>query len=165
MKKRAGTWFGEKVKADGYTFDSKKEYDFYRKFIKDCGYRFEVHPNFSLHDTFKVVGRDINIRSSRYTPDFVIYDSDNSIKHVYDLKNSFTSYAIDQAAALRFKWFAWRYGIPVEVVVPRAHDFKIKILGITKRFNPVTRLDVDYDLDEMIEEALSKKKEDENGEG
>ena len=163
MRKKAGTWFGEKVKVDGYTFDSKKEYDFYRKFVRDCGYRFEVHPNFSLHDTFKLAGRDVNIRSSRYTPDFVIYDENDSIMHVYDLKNSFTTYAIDQAAALRFKWFAWRYQIPVEVVVPRAHDFKVKILGTTKRFNPVTRSNIDYDLNELIEEGFNKKEEDANG--
>lgn len=150
MKKQAGTWFGEKVKVDGFTFDSKKEHQFYERFIKNSGYKFEVHKGFQLHAAIPLLNGKLKVRSSRYTPDFVVYDQDGSIKHVYDLKNSFTAFAIDQAAALRFKWFELKYGIPVEVVVPRVNSFKVKIMGTTKKFEPVTVDDVGYNIDDLV---------------
>lgn len=153
MKKQAGTWFGEKVEADGYTFDSKKEFQFYEKFIKDSGHPFQVHQPFTLHEAIELVDGAVKIRSSRYTPDFIVYGNDDKPAHVYDLKNSFTSFAIDQAAALRFKWFEKEYGIPVEVVVPRANSFKVKIMGTTKKFEPVVVENVDYTIEELVEKA------------
>lgn len=70
------------------------------------------------------------MRGISYAPDFVVFDSDE-IAHVYDVKTSLSQRAIDSAAKLRFKLFAKRYGIPVEVVVPRKHDFKAKFYGFT----------------------------------
>ncbi len=92
--------YGNKVEYDGFTFDSTKEFNFYKRFIKDCG---------------------------------------------YDVKNGYTPYAIDRGAAISFKLFAKKYGIPVEVVVIRTHDFKTKILGTTKKYDVKIRNGVDYD--------------------
>ena len=35
-----------KVKVNGFTFDSQKEANFYLKFVKDSGYKHEIHPSF-----------------------------------------------------------------------------------------------------------------------
>lgn len=139
--------YGNKVECDGYTFDSTKEYNFYKKFIKDCGLKFKVHEKYTLIDKIKL-GNKISIRSLTYKPDFIIFNEDNSIKHVYDVKNGFTPYAIDRGAGISFKLFAQSTGIPVEVVVVRTHDFKTKILGTTKKYEIKIRKNVDYDWSE-----------------
>lgn len=120
--------FGKKVECDGIKFDSEKERDFYLRFIKDCGKNYHVHPSYPLFEKFPVGG--YSMRGISYAPDFVVFDSDE-IAHVYDVKTSLSQQAIDSAAKLRFKLFALRYGIPVEVVVPRKHDFKAKFYGFT----------------------------------
>jgi len=136
--------YGNKVECDGYTFDSTKEYNFYKKFIKDCGFKFKVHEKYTLIDKIKL-GNKISIRSLTYKPDFIIFNKDNSIKHVYDVKNGFTPYAIDRGAGISFKLFAQSTGVPVEIVVVRTHDFKTKILGTTKKYEIKIRKSVDYD--------------------
>lgn len=153
-RNQPGHWFGEKVQLDGYTFDSIKEAKFYETFVKPSGYQFDVHHGFLLHPKITLANDRINLRSSKYTSDFVIYDGQGKIKHVYDLKNSFTSYAIDQAAALRFKMFSIKYGVPVEVVVPRAKSFRVKVMGTTKKFNPVVKDNFDYTVEELVAEAF-----------
>lgn len=160
-KKRAGTWFGEKVKLDGYTFDSQKEAAFYKRFIKDSGYKFDVHKSFRLHPIIEMCGGMLRLRSSNYTPDFVLYNEDGSIAHVVDVKNSFnTTYAIDAAASLRFKMFAYKYKTPVEVVVPRVKSFRVKVLGGTKKFEPVSKVDFDYSVQDLVKEAMNIDKDD-----
>lgn len=69
------------------------------------------------------------IKKETYTPDFVTFGEDGSIEHVYDVKTGISTRAVDGAARKRFRQFAVRYGMPVEVVVPRKHDFKVKLLG------------------------------------
>lgn len=154
MRKRAGTWFGEKVKSDGFTFDSKKEEAFYQKFIKPSGYSFDVHKSFKLHPIIELCDGDLRIRGSHYSPDFVLYDDKGKMLHVIDVKNSFTSFAIDAAASLRFKLFALTYEVPVQVVVPRANDFRVKIMGTTKKFEPVTQSDFDYEIKDLLYEGM-----------
>ena len=46
--------YGNKVEYDGFTFDSTKEFNFYKKFIKDCGYTFKVHEKFDLIEKIKI---------------------------------------------------------------------------------------------------------------
>lgn len=150
MRNKPGTHFGKKVKLDGYTFDSVKEAQFYERFIKDCGYRYEIHPNFTLHDKFTVGG--INMRGLTYKPDFVVYEQSGDLKHVYDVKNSFGIYGVDAAANIRFRLFAARYNHPVEVVVVRKHDFKMKVLSTTKKFEQQIMTGVDYRIQEFIGE-------------
>lgn len=120
--------FGKTVIIDGIKFPSEKEANFYLHFIKNCGKNYHVHPSYSLIDKFQVGGN--SMRGISYAPDFVIFEGDE-IAHVYDVKTSLSQLAIDSAAKLRFKLFALRYGIPVEVVVPRKHDFKTKFYGFS----------------------------------
>lgn len=136
---------GTKVYLDNCKFDSQKEARFYANFVKKCGYDYDVHPRFDL---FKVQKLDhMTVGQIVYTPDFVIYDKDGQMLHVYDVKNSFGEYGIDAAAALRFKIFAHRYKIPVEAVVMRTNDFKVIAQGCTKRRppdRPLVRNDFGY---------------------
>jgi hypothetical protein len=137
---------GNKVYMDGYRFDSQKECDFYAKFIRDSGVKFDIHPRYELLP-LKELGV-YKTRSISYTPDVVTYGDEGEITHVYDVKNSFTPYGIDTSVKLRFALFARRYGIPVEAVVLRAHDFKSIAMGITKQRKtnqPLVCGDVFYD--------------------
>ena len=121
--------FGKKVEVDGYKLDSEKEANFYLRFVKTCGKRFEVHKSFELISKFSVGG--YKQRSITYAPDFVVYDADGRIEHVYDVKSGINQRAVDTAAKIRFKLFSLKTGLPVEVVVPHKHDFKMKLYGFT----------------------------------
>lgn len=124
---------GNKVRLDDYTFDSQKEADFYIRFVKFSGCPYKVHPHYVLQPKTEING--FVIRQLVYTPDVVIFDrfaSDAKMLHVYDVKNSLGPYGIDAAAKLRFRLFAAQYGIPVEAVVIRTHDFKTIAQGVTK---------------------------------
>lgn len=146
---------GTKVIVDGYTFDSRKEADFYLRFVKDTIYPFEVHPKFVLSE-LKDIG-DARIGKIVYTPDFVIY-YDNTIAHVYDVKNSFGVYGIDGQAKLRFRLFAGIYCIPVEAVVVRKHDFKVMAIGVTKQLKePLIKTDFNYRWQEATGYTEAKK--------
>jgi hypothetical protein len=69
---------------------------------------------------------------------------------VIDVKNGFSAYAVDAACKLRFKLFTKRYKVPVEVVVPRKNDFKVKIFGTTKQTKIHTFGGIDYDWREAL---------------
>ena len=71
------------------------------------------------------------MRGLTYAPDFVVYGTDGQIEHVYDVKSGINQRAVDTAAKIRFKLFSLKTGLPVEVVVPRKHDFKMKLYGFT----------------------------------
>jgi hypothetical protein len=144
----ASHYFGKKVKLDGYTFDSKKEAQFYLQFVKPSGMRFDVHPHYRVIDLFPMGG--YLMRGMTYTPDFVLKRPDGSIAHVYDVKAGFTSYSVSTASRLRFKLFALRYHVPVECVIVRKHDFRVKILGFTTKLDEYQRQDVNYDLTDII---------------
>lgn len=133
-----------KLTVDGYKFDSKKEAAFYQRYVRTGGYRFECHPRFELQPMWESNGW--RMRKVVYTPDFVIYNADGSIKHIYDVKNNFSSYGIDTAAKLRFKLLPYVCKTPpVEAVVMYAHCFKTKVLGTTKPFQICAHTDFDYD--------------------
>ena len=141
-------YFGKKVKLDGYTFDSKKEAQFYLQLVKPSGMRFDVHPHYRVIDLFPIGG--YRMRGMTYTPDFVLKRPDGSIAHVYDVKAGFTNYSVSTAARLRFKLFALRYHVPVECVIVRKHDFRVKILGLTTKLDEYKRHSVDYDITDII---------------
>lgn len=122
--------FGHKVPYKDWDFDSEKERDFFIRFIEDSGKRFKVHPSFKVIDKFPVGG--YNQRGITYAPDFVVYDDQGNVEHVYDVKTGINQRAVDTAAKLRFKLFSLKTGLPVEVVVPRKHDFKMKLPGYGK---------------------------------
>jgi len=136
--------YGKKIKEGDITFDSQKEYNFYKKFLENSGHDIVVHDKFRLLEK-NIINDEISIRGITYKPDFVVLDKDDSIKHVYDVKNSFGAYGVDRGAGIVFKLFAKQYGIPVEVVVVRTHDFKTKILGTTKKYEIQYHNNVNYD--------------------
>lgn len=148
MTNKPGTHFGKKVDcSDGYRFDSEKEHQFYHNYIRESGFKFEVHPTFKLLRLFPVGG--MNMGGTTYTPDFIVYDL-GEMKHVYDVKTSVSPKGTENAAKNKFKRFAFENNMPVEVVVPRTHDFKMTILGLTKKFEPQIFTNVDYDIHDYI---------------
>ncbi|WP_270332980.1 DUF1064 domain-containing protein [Ligilactobacillus acidipiscis] len=149
MANKAGTHFGQKVRcSDGYTFDSKKEHEFYHRYIKTSKYDFKCHPNFKIKDMFTVGGT--NFRGMSYKPDFVLYGETGGLEHVIDVKNSLTPYGVSNDAKNRFKLFADRYQIPVEVCVPRSKNFKQMIFGTTTRYDPLIFTTFDYSVFDLI---------------
>jgi hypothetical protein len=140
---------GNKVLADGFTFDSTKEFNFYCQFVKPSGYPFAVHPRYVLEPLHPISGGKIT--AIAYKPDFVIYNRVGDIMHVYDVKNSLGPFGIDQSNKLRFRLFAMKVGIPVEAVVVRSHDFKVIAQGVSKPLNekaPLIKRDFQYDWTE-----------------
>ena len=142
-------YFGKKTKYNGYTFESLKELDFYQRFCEkydkpDSEFVVLVHPGYEIIDKVKLNSGSI-IRSAKYTPDVVITDHQGNLLHVYDVKNGFSTYGVDSAAKLRFKLFSKRYGIPVECVVVRKNDFKVKVFGMTKQTHEHIFKDINYD--------------------
>lgn len=149
MKVQAQSHFAKKVKLDGYRFDSQKEATFYQRYVKPSGYKFECQKNFVLMDKYEGLGV-VNLKRTAYRADFVIFNKDGSIKHVYDVKNGYTEYAIDQKSKIKFSLFARKYGVPVEVVVMRKNYFNVAILGTTKKVRPVPMVNIDYDWQDII---------------
>lgn len=143
---------GDKVRLDGHVFDSQKEADFYNRFVKDCGYDFDVHPAFVLVDTASVA--DKKVLAIKYTPDFVIYDEKGHFLHVYDVKNSFGIYGIDAVAKLRFKLFAVKNGFPVEAVVVKKNQFQTIAQGLS-RSRPTTAPLYKHDFNYSWREAAT----------
>lgn len=141
---------GTKIPYKEYIFDSKKEFTFFKDYIENCGYKYEVHPQYILMDKFNL-DHTTNIRGVSYKPDFVVYNDDGSIKHVYDVKNGFSVYDIDTGVNLRFKMFEKQFNIPVEVAVVRKNKFKVKILGTTKKFAIKELTSVDYNWQELFD--------------
>lgn len=76
--------YGRKVKLDGYTFDSQKEAAFYAAYIKNCGKKYAVHPQYQLMPIYDA--GMARVGAIYYRPDFVVYGPDESIEHVYDVK-------------------------------------------------------------------------------
>lgn len=127
--------FGKKVRYKGLRFDSEKERDFFIRYIESSGYKYKIHPHYKVVDKFPVGG--LNQHGITYAPDFVVYGADGEVAHVYDVKSGINQNAVSRASKLRFKLFMLRTGIPVEVVVPRKHDFKMKLYGFTTTFQDV----------------------------
>ena len=144
---------GNKVNYKNMIFDSQKEFLFYQRFLEkydrpDSEFVVLVHPSYNIIDKFEISG--LTIRGARYTPDMVITDKQGNLLHIYDVKNGFTAYAIDAAAKLRFKLFTKRFGIPVEAIIPRKNDFKVKIFGTTKKTQEHIFKDINYDWQEAV---------------
>lgn len=138
---------GNKVNYKNRIFDSQKEFFFYQRFCEkydrpDSEFVVLVHQSYNIIDKFEISG--LTFRGAKYTPDVVITDKQNNLLHIYDVKNGFTAYAIDAASKLRFKLFTQQYGIPVECVVPRKGDFKVKIFGTAKKTHEHVFKDIKY---------------------
>lgn len=84
-------WFARKVKADGYTFDSRAEYRRYceLKLLQMAGEIacLEVHPRFELAPAVVVDGK--RKRALRYTADFqyIVAEPDYRRRVIEDVKS------------------------------------------------------------------------------
>ncbi|MBF7122870.1 hypothetical protein ITR01_00260 [Pediococcus pentosaceus] len=127
---------GKKLHKYGEDWDSEKELAFYERFIlnKVPPELITVHESFGLIEKMWAIYPAV-IPSWKYTPDIVIRNKAGQIEHVYDVKNSFSDYGISTANKLTFKQFARIYGVPVEAVVVRTHDFKTACVGVTKQLD------------------------------
>ena len=146
--------FGKKTEYNGYKFDSLKEKDFYQRFCEkydteSSELKVLVHPSYPIIDKF-VIGSGLTIRGAKYTPDVVITGQHGEFLHVYDVKNSFSVYGVDSAAKLRFKLFTKLYKIPIECIVPRRNDFKVKVFGATTKTKEHIFSDINYDWKEVL---------------
>ena len=130
-------YFGKRVEFNGLKFDSEKEAKFYERFIYGRDLNATVHESFTIQPMVEL-HNGLRLRSANYTPDVVIRDE------------------YGEAAQLRFKMFAKQYGIPVEIVVPRVHDFRVKVVGLTKKTNPIIKDDVEYKWQDALEEMTKK---------
>lgn len=145
--------YGQKTEYHGYKLDSIKELSFYQRFLEkydnDPNSKFviKVHPSYPILDSWELEP-GLRIRGAGYKPDFVIEDRKGHLLHVIDVKNGFTAYAISDAAKLRFKLFTKRYGVPVECVVVRKNDFKVKVYGPTKKTEIHIYNDINYQWQE-----------------
>ncbi|QFR66446.1 DUF1064 domain-containing protein [Furfurilactobacillus rossiae] len=149
---------GKKIHKWGQDWDSQKELDFYERFLMKQVKpdNLLIHHSYPLCDLYQVtndpVMGPIKIRSWKYTPDFVVLDDFKHFLHVYDVKNSLGVYGLSEANKLTFKMFARKYGIPVEGVVVRAHDFKVAAIGVSKQ------LDLDWTAKKAAKRAKENKK-------
>lgn len=123
----------KKVVIDGYTFDSQKEGQFYLTFIKPSNFKYEIHPRYNYAGHKQKDGG--YVYSKFYTPDFVVYGHDGKIMHVYDVKTSTSSAGWTDGAKANIYWYQRLAKPTVEIVVPRKHDFKMTLYGISARNN------------------------------
>lgn len=89
-----------------------------------------------------------------YTPDFVIYNENMEMVHVYDVKSSINAKhpakCATDIAKSKFRRFMTRYDIPVEVVVPRTHDFKMAMISFTKKLPITYHKNINYDIGRYV---------------
>ena len=146
---------GERSEYHGYKFDSQKEMAFYQRFLEkyddDSNSEFviKIHTSCPIIDSFELES-GLKIRGAKYTADAVVEDRNGEILHVYDVKNSFSAYGVDQAAKLRFKLFTERYGVPIECVVVLKNSFKVKVYGTAKKTEIHVFKDIDYRWGEAL---------------
>lgn len=148
-----------KSRADGYTFDSEAEKRFYLEYLKYWPFRLDIHPNFRVRDKYTLGGYTCRGRS--YKPDFVLYDREGEIYHVYDVKGSIVprmdkngveraKVYIDASMRKSIDDFQRRQHIPVEIVTPMKGRFRMTILGPTKPIGVHEFTGVDYDVKKII---------------
>ena len=142
--------FGKKTEYNGNNFDSLKELAFYQRFLEkydndpNSEFIVKVHPSYPIIDSWELEP-GLKIRGAKYTPDAIVEDRHGNILHIFDVKNSFTVYGVDSACKLRFKLFTKRYGIPIECVLVRKSDFRVKVFGTTKKTKEKIFKDITYD--------------------
>ena len=153
-------YFNKRIVKYGEKWDSKKELIFFERFIMPNVKPYNsssklichVHQGFILRHKQKC--RGLNVPSEKYTPDFVIYNEDLEMVHVYDVKSSISTKrpakSATQSANSKFKWFSTIYDIPVEVVVPREHDFKMAMTVYGSQLPITYHKDINYDIGRYV---------------
>ena len=149
----------KKPEYNGIKFDSSLELKFYRRYLERLGDRVLIHPSYVVRDNYTLGGYTCRKRS--YSPDFVVLDGKGQITHVYDVKASITpkrgkngvtraKVHIDGSMKKSIDDFQRRYGRPVEIVCPYAHNYRMTIICTTKPIGVFEFTDVDYDVSEII---------------
>ncbi|SDJ20410.1 DUF1064 domain-containing protein [Natribacillus halophilus] len=105
--KRKNKYNAKKVYADGHTFDSKREFEYYRELMQRMGRQeiktFELQPEFLLQDTFRKNGE--TWRKVKYVADFRVYHHDGSVE-IVDVKSKPTK---TPTYKLKRKLFEYHY--------------------------------------------------------
>lgn len=152
--------FNKKIVKYGEEWDSQTELTFFEQFVlpnvrpynSSSKLVCHVHEGFILEH--KKPCRGLNVPSEKYIPDFVIYNEDMEMVHVYDVKSSINAnHPAKCATAIaksKFRRFMTRYNIPVEVVVPRTHDFKMAMISFTKKLPITYHKDINYDIGRYV---------------
>ena len=103
----------EKVECDGYTFDSKKERNYYLKLktMQDLGLirDLELQKEYILQDSFKLNG--VTRRKIVYKADFSYVSTEDDKLHAVDVKG----YRTD-TYRLKKKMFEYKYQVELEEV-------------------------------------------------
>lgn len=93
---RRSKYGNTKVKADGYTFDSKAEYARYceLKLLEEAGQieDLRVHPSFVIMDGYTEPNTGKKIRTRRYEADFRYWNEDTGQMIVEDVKGKRTAF-------------------------------------------------------------------------
>lgn len=152
--------FNKKIVKYGEKWDSQYELKFFEQFIlpnvrpynSSSKLVCHVHEGFILEH--KKPCRGLNVPSEKYTPDFVIYNEDMEMVHVYDVKSSINAKhpakCATDIAKSKFRRFMTRYDIPVEVVVPRTYDFKMAMISFTKKLPITYHKNINYDIGRYV---------------
>ncbi|KRK58490.1 DUF1064 domain-containing protein [Fructilactobacillus fructivorans] len=100
-------YHAKKIQADGITFDSRVEYMYYIRFIKNRYISFDDHKSFEITPRFKLNGK--THRKRVYSPDFIEYDTHGQMIKVVDVKGG----KVTADASLRINEFEYLYQVPV----------------------------------------------------
>lgn len=151
----------KKLEYKGEKFDSRKELDFYKRFIEPLesdNFKAFLHPHYDILDSYMLGG--LKGRKMVYTPDVVIKNSKGDVIHVFDVKNSIQpnkkgkeytpSVYMSEGAKDRIRLFQSRYGLPVEIVVPMRKIVRMTVYGTTKSIGLHEFEKVDYDIKDYI---------------
>lgn len=151
----------EKLEYKGEKFDSRKELDFYQRFIEPLesdDFRAFLHPHYDILDSYTIGG--LKGRKMVYTPDVVIKNSKGDVIHVFDVKNSMQpnqkgkeytpSVYMSDGAKDRIRLFQSRYGLPVEIVVPMRKTVRMTVYGTTKSVGLHEFEKMNYDIADYV---------------
>lgn len=109
IARHGNKYHAKKTEIDGIKFDSQAEASYYLAHVKGKYDHFSCHESFEIIPKFKLGKR--NKRKRVYSPDFVIYDDEQNMIKVVDVKPA----KITADASLRMTLFEYMYKIPVTI--------------------------------------------------
>lgn len=112
-KRSCGRFKRYKPIIDGIEFDSGMEAEYYVYLLK-AGVKFKRQQSFELLPKYKINGR--SVRAITYVADFVIYDDNDKLVRVIDIKGRAT-----EAFKIKKKLFEYIFGVDLECVA-RSRD-------------------------------------------
>lgn len=109
-KGRRGKYNAQPIVIDGIRFASKAEGAYYT-LIRNKPQKVTMQEPFEILPAFRINGKRYSAR--KYTPDFCMYDNDNQLVKVVDVKGGKATMTTD--AKLRMLLFMIKYKIPVTI--------------------------------------------------